>query len=621
MVRACQKIPLCLPMLLLMAVVAVAVVLGANVARADDAAGGGEPRGVSAAGGAGGALWVVAGDELLHAEVSETQPRLRVAGEGVAGTRALAARGDRAWVAAGDGSIREVSASRSPSGLGWRYESAQQPGPPTGATVRAMVYQEGGEGGGLWALLRVEEAGALRELLGQDAGAGGGERSGGGSREAARLRAAVALGLPPDSRLPAWVMEAIGGAGTVEGEGEPVAAPKDEEAESAPPDYPLDVLARLEGVRWSAVPLPRDWPHGARAALLAAGDAGASGPTLVTASAPAPAPAGAPDSLRLTVYRPEGEAWSAERYHFHAASPADASIQSRWSAVAVDRQVVLVVPTSVTNGDEIFRLWVLWGDSATPLGTLNPPAHRAGVAVARVADAVTLVALEPRRDDADDMVNLTLRLRGLDLYRVPFPGPAPTAELVLTRETPDRFGVYFQWVLLAAVLAMSGLLLVLFWLRDPRTLRLVLGAGSEVAPLWPRMLAGLIDVSVPVWVVLRVWGLELGQLPLRWPGLPSADSWEAIQPGAVAIGLVVAHTLIGELFFQRSLGKALIGLRVTDLHGRKPRVWQVLVRCGLKAFDLVALPLLLLMALNPYRQRMGDLVARTVVVREIPKVE
>ena len=58
----------------------------------------------------------------------------------------------------------------------------------------------------------------------------------------------------------------------------------------------------------------------------------------------------------------------------------------------------------------------------------------------------------------------------------------------------------------------------------------------------------------------------------------------------------------------------MFGLRVTCLDGTTPKHWQIIVRNLLKAFDLIAYPLLLLPMLRPSRQRLGDLVARTIVV-------
>ena len=45
---------------------------------------------------------------------------------------------------------------------------------------------------------------------------------------------------------------------------------------------------------------------------------------------------------------------------------------------------------------------------------------------------------------------------------------------------------------------------------------------------------------------------------------------------------------------------------------------QIVIRGVLKTFDLIAYPLLILMIISPYRQRLGDMVAQTVVVAKAP---
>ena len=81
-------------------------------------------------------------------------------------------------------------------------------------------------------------------------------------------------------------------------------------------------------------------------------------------------------------------------------------------------------------------------------------------------------------------------------------------------------------------------------------------------------------------------------------------------------GVYLVHVTVGELFFQRSVGKALTGLRVMMVDGRPATVGGILVR------NLVRLPELLLGILVVYlfissnRQRLGDLLGRTIVVCE-----
>ena len=69
-----------------------------------------------------------------------------------------------------------------------------------------------------------------------------------------------------------------------------------------------------------------------------------------------------------------------------------------------------------------------------------------------------------------------------------------------------------------------------------------------------------------------------------------------------------------ELFTARTLGKAIFALRVTDLSGKPPDAWQVLGRNLVRGIELLMPLLLILPLISTWRQRLGDLIARTVVV-------
>jgi uncharacterized RDD family membrane protein YckC len=83
----------------------------------------------------------------------------------------------------------------------------------------------------------------------------------------------------------------------------------------------------------------------------------------------------------------------------------------------------------------------------------------------------------------------------------------------------------------------------------------------------------------------------------------------------------VLHSTLSELAWGRTVGKAMVGGRVIALSGGPPRPKQVLVRNLFKALALAVPPLALLVLLNPNRQRLGDLVAGTVVVADEPDAD
>jgi uncharacterized RDD family membrane protein YckC len=76
--------------------------------------------------------------------------------------------------------------------------------------------------------------------------------------------------------------------------------------------------------------------------------------------------------------------------------------------------------------------------------------------------------------------------------------------------------------------------------------------------------------------------------------------------------------MISEWLWGWTIGKRLMGLRVVMLDGSPPTFWPVFIRNVLRVVDFVMafLPALLAL-LPPLRQRLGDLIANTVVISEV----
>jgi uncharacterized RDD family membrane protein YckC len=81
--------------------------------------------------------------------------------------------------------------------------------------------------------------------------------------------------------------------------------------------------------------------------------------------------------------------------------------------------------------------------------------------------------------------------------------------------------------------------------------------------------------------------------------------------------------LVMELLTGRTVGKVLTGTRLLAETGTRPASWQILVRNALRLLELVPqfwiLGLLVLLSRN--RQRLGDIFARTLVVRRAGPLE
>ena len=134
----------------------------------------------------------------------------------------------------------------------------------------------------------------------------------------------------------------------------------------------------------------------------------------------------------------------------------------------------------------------------------------------------------------------------------------------------------------------------------------------SLAPLGSRLAAGLIDalplLVVPAFLAYTEPTLVAAQLRLEDPAM---QGWSV-----AATALYLLHTTVCELFFARTLGKLLLGMRVADLSGARPPAKAMVIRNVLRLVDLLLIGFPLIMVLlSPLRQRIGDVAAGTLVVR------
>jgi uncharacterized RDD family membrane protein YckC len=141
----------------------------------------------------------------------------------------------------------------------------------------------------------------------------------------------------------------------------------------------------------------------------------------------------------------------------------------------------------------------------------------------------------------------------------------------------------------------------------------MLPEGMQATPLGRRFAAAAIDFAPALLVAMIATGIADPMQVLRnWPSLHT--QWDAPQAGLYAIALFVGSTCIAELISGSTLGKRIMRCRVVDNRGGQAKRGQVLIRNAMKVMELLAFLLLILPLLSRHRQRLGDLVARTVVV-------
>jgi uncharacterized RDD family membrane protein YckC len=133
-----------------------------------------------------------------------------------------------------------------------------------------------------------------------------------------------------------------------------------------------------------------------------------------------------------------------------------------------------------------------------------------------------------------------------------------------------------------------------------------------IAPTRLRFTAGVVDALPMIIVSMYIAATVHASEPEDFADVMYSWRWVLY----AATGVYMLHTTLSELFTQRTFGKWIFGLRVVSLDGRRPGVVALLARNALRLIDINLLFPLLLVAVTPYHQRLGDLVARTVVVAE-----
>lgn len=133
----------------------------------------------------------------------------------------------------------------------------------------------------------------------------------------------------------------------------------------------------------------------------------------------------------------------------------------------------------------------------------------------------------------------------------------------------------------------------------------------ELAGAGTRILAAALDG------LILVLGFVGTALVLRLAGL--GFGYVLLTSGFVLV--VVAYSFLFPLFLgARTPGKLWVGIRVCDAQGFAPSVSQLFLRAlfvPLEAFLIVPVPVVwILVAATPRHQRLGDLVAGTLVLRE-----
>jgi uncharacterized RDD family membrane protein YckC len=204
--------------------------------------------------------------------------------------------------------------------------------------------------------------------------------------------------------------------------------------------------------------------------------------------------------------------------------------------------------------------------------------------------------------------------------------PTVAVEQVLAQPGVFRRGQgALQFITLGLLLAV---LVGLFVFRRGSMVHVVeLPAGCALALNMQRLAAWLIDF-VPFTVVAAVsvgipWGQGLGALG-RWGispnpqgGLPDEN---VLLWWGLSIAGYTAYSLVMELLVGRTVGKVIARVRLISEAGTRPTAGQILTRNLTRLIEFMPQfwVFVVLVLLSRNRQRMGDIFARTVVIRPLP---
>lgn len=292
-----------------------------------------------------------------------------------------------------------------------------------------------------------------------------------------------------------------------------------------------------------------------------------------------------------------------------------------WWLARVDGRCVLAQrqPTSL-------RIWRL----TTGPAAMMPPIATEDSAIGFVGlsglERVSMLSATIRQSSDDS------RQRG---QRQPLGRPAPDPASLTVREISLASGAVFQtqtahtdppltrqdlqslWLVL---LLIGGTVLIVVIRSDGGQGPVVLPPNASLATPGRRLVAGLVDICIAAAIV----GAIMGKAPAQVFS-PVALAAAPVTPLLALLAAGFAHTLLSEAVFGRSLGKWSVSIRVSGMR-RTNNGWvpsqasaaQAFIRNMVKWF---LPPVGLMMFIDPNLRHAGDILSRTVVVRDDPPAE
>jgi len=168
------------------------------------------------------------------------------------------------------------------------------------------------------------------------------------------------------------------------------------------------------------------------------------------------------------------------------------------------------------------------------------------------------------------------------------------------------------WSIAIALGLASMVVMVIVLARGSDLASMKVPEGWTVLPPMPRLLALIVDLIPGLLSYFLVAGGTMQQL-VRVPlmSLPSSE----LGPYLVLVLVTLVWCFLCERTTGTTPGKRIMRAAVRTCSGERPGTRAVLVRNIMKGLVLLVPPLVVLVLLHPYQQGIGDLMARTIVVR------
>ena len=308
---------------------------------------------------------------------------------------------------------------------------------------------------------------------------------------------------------------------------------------------------------------------------------------------------GTPDGVRPMMAWTEGEevdvvwlstwdqgGWRSTRFTVEDSSRPLAIVESEAGILLASR----------SESQDILLDYVRPGDqggiSLLRLGSVSP-------AVAGPRATVVGVAMGPWIIDADE--------EGLRIAVVDPLGGSVGEAVRPVDETGEFSLIHFPLTGIAMISSLMAALLLRPWIERAAPREPV--PGLRAMPLTRRIAALCIDLVPGAMVTIVVFDIDPGEFV---ESFRSGDP-ETAAPAVFAIVVTALIAGIGEVFFDRSLGKAIVGGRVSSIDGTRGTAVQRGLRALLKMIVLLLPPLALLVVIDPIGRGMPELLSRTCV--------